>query len=221
MNGASLDTTSQAMKPPPLPTGASSASVGASASNGSPPEPVEVDVPRAVDSTPVISIPNPTPNSASSTGVAPTPDELSALAASLVVPVVGVTPSELRGSFHAPRSGGRQHNAIDIPAPRGTPVISATNGRVLKLFSSKAGGLMVYAADATSRFILMYGHLDRYADGIKDGMELQRGQTIGYVGTTGNAPPNVPHLHFAIARTTNVKRWWNGTPIDPEPLLKR
>jgi murein DD-endopeptidase MepM/ murein hydrolase activator NlpD len=153
--------------------------------------------------------------------VAPTPDELSALAASLVVPVAGVMPSELRGSFRAPRGGGRVHNAIDIPAPRGTPVISAAAGRVLKLFSSKAGGLMVYAADPTERFILMYGHLDRYADGIKDGMQLQRGQTIGYVGTTGNAPPNVPHLHFVIARTTNVKRWWDGTPIDPAPLLKK
>ncbi|MDQ3948866.1 MAG: M23 family metallopeptidase [Gemmatimonadota bacterium] len=154
--------------------------------------------------------------------MAPTPDELSALAASLVVPVAGVTPAELRGSFHAPRGGGtRQHNALDIPAPRGTPVISATPGRVLRLFNSKAGGLMIYAADATERFILMYGHLDRYADGIKDGMRLERGQTIGYVGTTGNAPPSLPHLHFAIARTNNVSRWWNGTPIDPTPLFKR
>lgn len=218
--GASIGSTSRAIRPAPLPIGASSPSASGSAGYGSP-EPVAVDVARGADTTPAISIPNPTPNRASSTGVAPTPDELSALAASLVVPVAGVMPSELRGSFHAARSGGRQHNAIDIPAPRGTPVISATNGRVLKLFSSKAGGLMIYAADATERFILMYGHLDRYADGIKDGMQLTRGQTIGYVGTTGNAPPNVPHLHFAIARTTNVKRWWNGTPIDPEPLLKR
>jgi murein DD-endopeptidase MepM/ murein hydrolase activator NlpD len=80
---------------------------------------------------------------------------------------------------------------------------------------------MIYAADATDRFILMYGHLDRYADGIKDGVQLERGQTIGYVGTTGNAPPNVPHLHFAISRSNNVSRWWNGQPIDPAPLFKR
>jgi peptidoglycan LD-endopeptidase LytH len=159
---------------------------------------------------------------AGSAAVAPTPDELSALAASLVVPVAGVTASELRGSFDAPRGAGmRRHNALDIPAPRGTPIISATPGRVVRLFNSKAGGLMVYAADATERFILMYGHLDRYADGLADGMRLERGQTIGYVGTTGNAPPNVPHLHFAIARTNNVSRWWNGTPIDPAPLFKR
>ena len=157
-----------------------------------------------------------------SAAVASTPDELSALAASLVVPVAGVTPAELRGSFTAPRGGGtRQHNALDIPAPRGTPVISATPGRVLRLYNSKAGGLMVYAADATGRFILMYGHLDRYAEGLREGMSLARGQTIGYVGTTGNAPPDVPHLHFAIARTSDVRRWWTGTPVDPAPLLKR
>ena len=221
INGASLDSTSQPIRPALTPIAASSAPASAPASNGSAATPVEVEAPRVADTTPTISTPNPTPNSASSAGVAPTPDELSALAASLVVPVAGVMPSELRGSFHAPRGGGRVHNAIDIPAPRGTPVISAIGGRVLRLFSSKAGGLMVYAADPTERFILMYGHLDRYADGIKDGMQLQRGQTIGYVGTTVNAPPNVPHLHFAIARTTNVKRWWNGTPIDPAPLLKK
>ena len=222
MNGASLDTTSQAINTLPLPIGASSAPVSASASNGSVPEPVDVDVPRVADTSRAISIPNPTPNSASSTGVAPTPDELSALAASLVVPVAGVTPAELHGSFNDARGGGtRKHNALDIPAPRGTPVISATAGRVLRLYNSKAGGIMVYAADATERFILMYGHLDRYAAGITEGMPLARGQTIGYVGTTGNAPPNVPHLHFAIARTNNVGRWWTGTPIDPAPLFKR
>jgi peptidoglycan LD-endopeptidase LytH len=171
---------------------------------------------------PTYSTAGETRGSTGSAAVAPTPDELSALAASLVVPVAGVTPAELYGSFDAPRGGGsRRHQALDIPAPRGTPIISATSGRLLRLFSSKAGGLMIYAADPTERFILMYGHLDRYADGLKDGMPLDRGQTIGYVGTTGNAPPDVPHLHFAIARSNNVARWWNGTPIDPAPLFKR
>ncbi|MFN2566354.1 MAG: M23 family metallopeptidase [Gemmatimonadaceae bacterium] len=201
--------------------GGASALAGASPSNG--------DAISATDAGRPATLPGGSPaastsprDTASSTAVAPTPDELSALAASLVVPVAGVTPAELHGSFHAPRGGGsRQHNALDIPAPRGTPVISATAGRVLRLFNSKAGGLMVYAADPTERFILMYGHLDRYAEGLKDGMRLQRGQTIGYVGTTGNAPVNVPHLHFAISRTNNVDRWWAGTPIDPAPLFKR
>jgi murein DD-endopeptidase MepM/ murein hydrolase activator NlpD len=185
-----------------------------------------IPAPATAAGTPVPAPAPPSPgergDAARSAAVASTPDELSALAASLVVPVAGVTPAELRGSFTASRGGGaRQHNALDIPAPRGTPVIAATAGRVLRLYNSKAGGLMVYATDPTERFILMYGHLDRYADGLKDGMPLQRGQTIGYVGTTGNAPPDVPHLHFAIARTTDVKRWWTGTPIDPAPLFKR
>jgi murein DD-endopeptidase MepM/ murein hydrolase activator NlpD len=220
VNGATLDSATQVTRPLPPPVAASAASPNAALPGSSATAPGAGN--GAAERTPAITIPNPTPSGPSPTGVAPTPDELSALAASLVVPVVGVTPSELRGSFHAVRGGGsRQHNAIDIPAPRGTPVISATTGRVLKLFNSKAGGLMVYAADATERFILMYGHLDRYADGITEGMRLEQGRTIGYVGTTGNAPPNVPHLHFAIARTTNIKRWWNGTPVDPEPLLKR
>ena len=159
---------------------------------------------------------------ASAAAVAATPDELSALAATLIVPVAGVGRDELRGSFHAPRGDGtRRHNALDIPAPRGTPVIAAAAGRVLRLYNSKAGGLMIYAVDATERFILMYGHLDRYADGLKDGMPIERGQTIGYVGTTGNAPSSVPHLHFAIARSNDVRRWSKGTPVDPTPLLQR
>ena len=80
---------------------------------------------------------------------------------------------------------------------------------------------MIYTADSTERFVLMYAHLDGYADGVSDSGRLRRGQVIGYVGTTGNAPPNVPHLHFAIARSSNVRRWWEGTPVDPLPLLRR
>jgi murein DD-endopeptidase MepM/ murein hydrolase activator NlpD len=147
-------------------------------------------------------------------------DELRALAATLTIPVAGVKAEDLLDTFNEMR-GTRQHEAIDIPAPRGTPVLSATDGRVLRLFSSERGGLMIYATDASERFILMYAHLDGYADGASDGAPLRRGQVIGYVGTTGNAPPNLPHLHFAIARSANVSRWWEGRPIDPLPLLVR
>ena len=91
---------------------------------------------------------------------------------------------------------------------------------MLKLFNSKAGGLMVYAADSTERFILMYGHLDAYQPGLADGQPLRRGQPIGVVGTTGNAPATVPHLHFAIARSADVKQWWKGAPVNPFPLLR-
>ena len=155
-----------------------------------------------------------------SNAVRPTAEELAQLASNLIVPVAGVQPRDLLDTFDEPR-GNRRHNALDIPAPRGTPVLSAAAGRVLRLFSSQAGGLMVYASDPSDRFVLMYGHLDHYIPGIADGMPLQRGDTIGFVGTTGNAPPNVPHLHFAIARTANVARWWTGMPIDPRPLLGR
>ncbi len=138
----------------------------------------------------------------------------------LIVPVQGIDATALRDTYAEQRGGGtRPHEALDILAPRGTPVLSATGGRVLKLFDSKAGGRMVYAADSSERFILMYAHLDAYAPGLADGQPLTRGQVIGVVGTTGNAPANVPHLHFAIARTNNVKEWWKGAPVNPFPLL--
>jgi murein DD-endopeptidase MepM/ murein hydrolase activator NlpD len=160
----------------------------------------------------------PAPND--SNAVRPTPEELAQLASDLTIPVVGVEPKDLLDTFDEAR-GSHRHNALDIPAPKGTPVISATPGRVLRLFTSQAGGLMVYTSDPTDRFVLLYGHLDHYVNGIADGMPLQKGDTIGYVGTTGNAPPNLPHLHFGIARTSNVTRWWTGIPVDPRPLLRR
>jgi peptidoglycan LD-endopeptidase LytH len=148
------------------------------------------------------------------------PDELNALGAVLIVPVAGVERSELRDTFTQGRGDGeRAHEAIDILAPRGTPVLSATDGRLLRLFDSEAGGLMVYATDASERFILLYGHLDGYASGLYDGMPLVRGQVIGYVGTTGNAPPESPHLHFGILRGDPAVSWWEGVAVNPYPLL--
>ena len=147
-------------------------------------------------------------------------DELDDLAAHLTIPVEGVVAGDLVDTYAERRgSGTRPHEALDIPAPMGTPVRSATAGRVLRLYESKAGGLMVYAADASDRFILMYAHLSRFAGGLADGQPLARGQIIGYVGTTGNAPPGTPHLHFAIARGRPSLAWWRGTPVNPYPLL--
>jgi peptidoglycan LD-endopeptidase LytH len=143
------------------------------------------------------------------------------LKGALIVPVRGIEASALFDTYDDRRGGGtRAHEALDIPAPRGTPVLSAIGGRVLKLFNSQAGGNMVYASDPTERFILMYAHLDSYANGLAEGQALQQGQVIGTVGTTGNAPPNLPHLHFALARSSDVKQWWKGSPIDPFPLLR-
>lgn len=149
----------------------------------------------------------------------PSEAELAQLKKELAMPLASVTPSQLFDSFDEKRGSARRHEAIDIPAPRGTPVLSATPGRVMRLFSSKDGGLMVYAADSSEKFVLMYAHLDGYAPGLADGAALGRGQTIGYVGTTGNAPPNLPHLHFAIARSNDVKIWWKGMPVNPYPVL--
>jgi peptidoglycan LD-endopeptidase LytH len=138
----------------------------------------------------------------------------------LVLPVLGVSIERLKDSFRDRRGDSRRHNAIDILAPRGTPVVSADSGRILKLYRNNFGGLMVYASDAEGRYIYSYAHLDRYRHGLREGALISRGDTLGYVGTTGNAPPNIPHLHFAILRSSNVKRWSRGTPVNPFDVFK-
>lgn len=144
--------------------------------------------------------------------------DVQALARQLMIPVQGVTRSQLRDTYSEAR-GNRTHEALDIIAPHGTPVVSAMDGKLMRLFNSRTGGLMVYAADPTDRFVLLYGHLDRYADGVRNGMPLKRGQVIGYVGTTGNAPIGTPHLHFGILRGRPSQNWSRGTAINPFPLL--
>lgn len=147
--------------------------------------------------------------------------DLAVLEHEVAMPLRGIDPDSLRSNFDAPRAGGlRRHEALDIMAPRFTPILSAAKGRVLKLFTSVAGGLMVYAADSSERFILMYAHLDHYAAGLRDGISLERGQLIGYVGSTGDASANAPHLHFGILRSADVKRWSKGKAIDPLPVLR-
>lgn len=106
-------------------------------------------------------------------------------------------------------------------APRGTPVLSADDGQVLKLRTNAAGGTTIYATDPEERLIYYYAHLDRYHRGMREGMKLAKGDTIGFVGTTGNAPKNVPHLHFQVMRMPADRRWWGGEPIDPLPMLVR
>ena len=137
----------------------------------------------------------------------------------LLVPVAGVPAANLVGSFAESR-GGRAHEALDIAAPRGTPVVAADDGTVLKLFTSRAGGLTIYVADPTRKFIYYYAHLDAYAPALREGQSVARGQQIGTVGTSGNAPPNAPHLHFAILRNDDMAKWWTGTPLDPYLVLR-
>jgi murein DD-endopeptidase MepM/ murein hydrolase activator NlpD len=138
----------------------------------------------------------------------------------LAIPVEGIQKDQLTRSFDDDRTGSRQHQAIDILAPMGTPVKAVEGGTIARLFYSKAGGITIYQFDPTERFCYYYAHLERYADGIKEGDPVQKGQVIGYVGVSGNAPKNTPHLHFAVFRLTEAKRWWEGTPIDPYDVLR-
>jgi len=137
----------------------------------------------------------------------------------LVIPVAGATMRGLHSEFNDGR-GNHRHRALDILAPRDTPVLAAVDGTVRKLFTSKAGGLTIYEFDEPQRMVYYYAHLGHYAAGLAEGMAVRKGDVIGYVGTTGNAPPNTPHLHFAIAKLPPSKEWWKGKPIDPYPLLR-
>jgi murein DD-endopeptidase MepM/ murein hydrolase activator NlpD len=132
----------------------------------------------------------------------------------LLLPVSGVDAKGLRDTFADARSGHR-HDAMDIPAPRGTPVLAADDGIVRKLFTSRYGGITVYQFDPTERYCYYYAHLDRYAEGLSEGALVRQGQRIGYVGTSGNAPRQTPHLHFAIFKLGPEKRWWEGVAINP------
>jgi murein DD-endopeptidase MepM/ murein hydrolase activator NlpD len=137
----------------------------------------------------------------------------------LDVPVDGTRREILRQSFAEGRDG-RMHEAIDIEAPRNTPVVAVDDGTIAKLFNSRLGGITVYQFDTARRYVYYYAHLARYAENLREGSAIKRNQVIGYVGTSGNAPENAPHLHFAIFKLTEDKRWWQGTPIDPYDVLK-
>ena len=146
--------------------------------------------------------------------------DLTAVGAELIVPVRGIQLAQLDNTFDDARGGGaRVHEALDIMAPRGTPVLAATGGTIEKLFESDAGGLTIYVFGPRREHAYYYAHLDRYAEGLKEGQAVERGQVIGYVGSTGNANDAAPHLHFAVFELGPEKRWWQGTPINPYPLL--
>ena len=136
----------------------------------------------------------------------------------IVIPVAGIHAADLRDNFSDARAG-HVHSALDIMAARGTPVLAAVDGQVRKIFTSKAGGLTIYETDPGEHMMYYYAHLDRYADGLIEGLALKRGDVIGYVGTTGNAPHNSPHLHFAISILPATKEWWKGEAVNPYPVL--
>lgn len=137
----------------------------------------------------------------------------------ILIPVQGVTAADLHDSYAQARSGGRTHHALDILAPRGTPVLAAVDGTIRKLFFSSGGGITIYQYDVAEARVYYYAHLERYADDVAEGQFVRQGTVIGYVGTTGNAPPGTPHLHFAIEVLPPTHEWWKGEPVNPYPIL--
>ena len=133
-------------------------------------------------------------------------------------PITGLTAANLHDTFAQTRNG-HPHDAIDIMEPRGTPVRAVADGRIEKLFVSKAGGNTIYQFDIPGEYCYYYAHLDRYAEGVREGMPVKQGDLIAYVGSTGDASPDAPHLHFEIHVLGPDKRWWQGTPINPYPVL--
>lgn len=171
---------------------------------------------------PVARTASPAPVPRAPARVVTTPPSTTATSAQpdgLLLPVAGIQPGQLTDTFNQTRDGTRRHEALDIMATRGTPVLAAADGRIVKLFTSVPGGLTIYEFDPTGTYAYYYAHLDRYAAGLAEGNALHRGDVIGYVGSTGNASEDAPHLHFAIFLLGPEKQWWKGTPINPYPLL--
>jgi murein DD-endopeptidase MepM/ murein hydrolase activator NlpD len=139
----------------------------------------------------------------------------------LIIPVAGVKPEQLQDTFTDSRSEGRAHDAIDIMAPAGTPVVAASDGEIVRLFQSERGGTTIYQLSPDKRLVFYYAHLQRYADGLTVGKFARQGEVIGYVGDTGNAGAGNYHLHFSIAVLADPKRYWEGTNINPYPLLRQ
>ena len=140
----------------------------------------------------------------------------------LQVPVAGYTPADLADSFTARRSGGRTHNAIDIMAPRGTPVVAVSDGTIARRRTNRLGGKVLYVLAPGGGYAFYYAHLDGYAPGIEDGREVRQGDTLGFVGSTGNAAATAPHLHFQVLRgRVSARNPHGGQAVNPYPMLRR
>jgi peptidoglycan LD-endopeptidase LytH len=168
-----------------------------------PPSPIQ-SVPLVVESVPSVVQPE---------------TQITQIEEPLIIPVAGVRPDQLLDTYSDSRSEGRTHNAIDIIAPAETPVLAAADGQIQKLWSSDLGGITIYQVSADQKLIFYYAHLARYADGLTEAKQVRQGETIAYVGDTGNAGTGNFHLHFSIAIVSDPKRYWEGTNINPYPLL--
>ena len=158
----------------------------------------------------------PAPPPAAASSIAP---PTAASPSGLMVPVQGVRPDQLHDTFGDARGSERRHEALDIMAPAGTPVLAVADGHVEKLFDSERGGLTIYQFEDTGTWCYYYAHLQAYAPGLAEGQAVERGEVIGYVGSSGNADPAAPHLHFAVFALTPERQWWKGEAINPYPLL--
>jgi len=198
-----------------------------------PPQPVTVlptAAPPIIEATPPPPAATPasgfTPPSSASPSPTPTvtPEPAVLLpesAAELLIPVAGVRPEDLQDTYNDARDAGRTHDAIDIIAPRGTPVLACADGTIVKLFLSQPGGITIYQLSADQKSIYYYAHLERYADQLAEGQSVRRGQVLAYVGDTGNTTPGNYHLHFPVSLVADPKRYWEGTNVNPYPLFKK
>ncbi len=175
------------------------------------------DVPEAVVAAPVAAAPVAAAPVAASSQAGP---GATAAPSGLLLPVQGITAAQLQDTFTDARSQGRVHDAIDILAAEGTPVLAVADGTIEKLFDSERGGLTVYQFEPGGTYCYYYAHLQRYADGLAEKQVVKRGDVIGYVGHTGNASPDAPHLHFEIHRLGPEKQWWKGESLNPYPVLR-
>ncbi|AWH34039.1 M23 family metallopeptidase [Stenotrophomonas sp. SAU14A_NAIMI4_8] len=184
------------------------------------PAPASTPAQAVVQAAPaVLAEPEPATAPAPSPAVAPTAGAAAAQPIGLLLPVQGVLRAQLRDTFTDARSEGRVHDAIDIMAPAGTPVLAVADGTVEKLFDSERGGLTVYQFEPSGQWCYYYAHLQRYADGLAEKQAIKRGDVIGYVGSTGNASADAPHLHFEVHVLGPEKQWWKGESINPYPLF--
>lgn len=185
--------------------------------------PVDIAVPTPAITPQTAETIYPTPNEPSPTPkIESTPEKTDITVSpgsNLAIPVVGVKPEQLRDTYNDARSEGRRHDAIDIMAPRGTQVVAAADGEIARFFDSERGGITIYQYSQDKKLIYYYAHLERRADGVKAGDFVKQGTVIGYVGDSGNSGAGNYHLHFAVWTVDDPKRYWEGTNINPYPLL--
>lgn len=178
--------------------------------------------PSAPKSSPVSAPKSLTTSSpASAPKSSPAPASRRVKSVGLIIPVDGARSNDLKDTFYAARSGGRVHRAIDIIVPRGTPVLAAADGEIVRVGRNRRGGKIIYQMSDDKKLVFYYAHLDRYAAGLKQGNYARQGDVIGYVGNTGNAGPGNYHLHFSISAVTDPKKLWKGKTINPYPVLRK